>query len=97
MDEDVDMEQDDEDNQQMADGDVEDIELEPESLIVEIKPPDATAPIKIRKDYTPKGKRQYSMQGFLCKLLIFYLTCFKKFSVRSQDSIRKTYANMPTV
>ncbi|KAG9290545.1 hypothetical protein G9A89_020915 [Geosiphon pyriformis] len=50
MDDDVDMEDDDdEQTEQDADG-----ETEPEFPIVEIKPPDTSAPINIRKDYTPK-------------------------------------------
>ncbi|CAG8562523.1 13359_t:CDS:10 [Ambispora leptoticha] len=51
MDEDIDMEEDDE---QIPQENEEDAEPEQEPAYVEIKPPDASVPIKIRKDYTPK-------------------------------------------
>jgi splicing factor 3A subunit 1 len=54
MDEDVEMEEDDEDQQGKREESLE-LELDAEPAVVEIKPPDATAPIKIRKDYVPKG------------------------------------------
>jgi len=54
MDEDVEMEEEEEDQIGKKDESLEP-ELEAEPAVMEIKPPDATAPIKIRKDYVPKG------------------------------------------
>jgi hypothetical protein len=48
MDDDVDMEEDEE-------GENGDQEQELTPVVVEIKPPDTSAPMKIVKDYTPKG------------------------------------------
>ena len=53
MDEDIEMEEEEED--QMKKDESLELELEAEPAVMEIKPPDATAPIKIRKDYVPKG------------------------------------------
>ncbi|CAG8539354.1 6803_t:CDS:2 [Paraglomus brasilianum] len=53
MDEDVEMEEEEEDQIGKKDESLEP-ELEAEPAVMEIKPPDATAPIKIRKDYVPK-------------------------------------------
>ncbi|CAG8440518.1 3456_t:CDS:10 [Ambispora gerdemannii] len=52
MDEDIDMEEDDE--QILQENEEDDADPEQEPAYVEIKPPDASVPIKIRKDYTPK-------------------------------------------
>lgn len=52
MDDDVDMEEDEEDQG----ADEEEREHDNPTVVAEIKPPDASAPMKIVKDYTPKGK-----------------------------------------
>lgn len=62
MDDDVDMEEDEE-------GENGDQEQDSTPAVVEIKPPDTSAPMKIVKDYTPKGM-------FLFVIFNIFYFCF---------------------
>jgi hypothetical protein len=70
MDDDVDMEEDEEE------GENEDQDQEITPVVVEIKPPDTSAPMKIVKDYTPKGMFLYNILFVLLFLLTSFIIIF---------------------